>query len=104
MNPTESSSVPSCNACASAGVAAKVTSASAGGPPSPCSLTCASSTRAHDRACCFLPCATTNSTSTVALSDSREQVVFELTVARRAIDQRTREYVFLPRKHLADDV
>src|SRR6266550_3606889 len=104
MNPTDKSSDPSCRACASGGVAVNVTSAASGAAPSPCSATDPLSTRAQDRPCSFLPAATTNSTSTVALTYSREEVVLELTVGFAVVDQRPREREFLPREHLADHV
>src|SRR3954470_24966861 len=104
MNPTDSSSVPSCRACASGGVAVNVTSGGAAGGPSPRSTTVPFSTRAHDRACSFLPAATTNSTSTITLTNAGEQVVLELAVGLAVVDERTGERVLLPWEHFADHV
>src|SRR5262245_14609403 len=62
MKPTARSRSPSCNACASAGVHVNVIVAASAAGPSPSSVTAPeASMRAHERACSFLPAATTNS-------------------------------------------
>src|SRR6185369_11641369 len=113
MKPTERSSAPSCSAWASPGVVVNVTSAARSGAPSPRSITLASATRAHARACSFLPAATTNSTTnspraapsgTVDGSGAEpgEQVVLELAFGYAVVDQRAHEREFLPREDLTD--
>src|SRR5580765_4069686 len=116
MKPTVRSSVPSCNAAASAGVAVKVTSAGSAGAPSPRSTTAASEMRAQPRAWSFFPAATTNSTMTGPCGttasgtidgpgpESGEQIIFELAFGHAVVDQRPHERELLPREDLADDV
>src|SRR6476660_909174 len=116
MKPTVRSSVPSCSAAASAGVAVKVMSAGSAGAPSPRSTTAASAMRAQTRACSFLPAATTNSTMTGPWgttasgtidgpsAESGEQIVFELAFGHAVVDQRAHERELLPREDLANDL
>src|SRR5262249_33426709 len=116
MKPTDRSSEPSCNACASAGVHVNVIVAGSGDAPSPCAASAPPSMRAQLRATSFLPAATTNSTTTgpVGPADSAgmarmgtkagEHVVFELAVGHTVVDERSREHELLPREDLAHHV
>src|SRR3954449_4908913 len=106
MNPTERSSVPSCIACASAGVAVNVMSGSSAGAPSPFSSSLPSATRTQPRACSFFPAATTKATTVGSgtvdrgRAEAGEEIVLVLAFRDAGVDQRARELELLPGEHL----